>query len=127
MTATPARAQRLADPAPGAASRVPAAQMEISPTAVLAPARDLPPALRPALADVRDAAVERRLSVAGHTAIGAGAGAATGALAFLAMYALDDECHSPDSMCGLAIPVMVGGGALSGGAVGLVVGMIRNR
>lgn len=37
------------------------------------------------------------------------------------------DCRSADSMCGLAIPVMVGGGAISGGVVGLVVGLIRNR
>ena len=74
-----------------------------------------------------DVAAGRRLSVAGHTAVGAGVGALAGVLASAVMFAFDEDCRPGDSMCGLAVPVFIGGGALTGGAVGLVVGLIRNR
>jgi hypothetical protein len=69
----------------------------------------------------------RRLSVAGHAAVGAGVGVAAGALASLAMFVFEPGCDVGDSMCGLAVPVLVGGGALTGAAVGAVVGLVRNR
>lgn len=65
--------------------------------------------------------------MAGHAAIGALAGAATGAVVGLTVMALTPECRSTGSMCGLAIPFVSGGGALVGGAVALVVGLVRNR
>lgn len=125
MMAAPAQAQRITDLAPGAASHAPPARTEIAPAAALSSTRDLPSALRPARADAE--ADARPLSVGGHAAVGAGAGAATGALAYLAFYALSDGCRTPEAMCGLAIPFLVGGGAVAGGAVGLVAGLIRNR
>jgi hypothetical protein len=124
--AAPAHAQRIADLAPGVATEAPAQPMLAPDAGTLSASRDLAPALRPPRVVARGAAT-RRLSVAGHAAVGAGVGAATGALGFLAMYALTLDCRSPDSMCGLAIPVMVGGGAVTGAVAGAVVGLIRNR
>lgn len=118
--AAPAQAQRIADLAPGAPSHV-------HPAPVLAASRDLPAALRPSAARRSHAAEARRLSVAGHAAVGALASAGAGAVASLALFALDPECRSGDSMCGLAIPALVGGGVVTGTAAGLIVGLIRNR
>jgi uncharacterized membrane protein len=129
-TAAPAHAQRGADLAPGAAAHVQAApeRSEIAPApAVLSATRDLPAALRPSFAHAPDAAAARPLSVAGHAGVGAAAGAVTGAAASLAIYAFSSDCRSTGSMCGLAFPFIIGGGAVTGGAVGLVVGLIRNR
>lgn len=121
--AAPAHAQRVADLAPGAASYV-------QPTAaapILAAGIGLAPALRPAAVQAPDAASQRRLSVVGHTAVGAGAGALAGVLASAALFVFDENCTSGDSMCGLAIPVFVGGGVLTGSVAGLVVGLVRNH
>lgn len=123
IMAAPAQAQRVADLAPGAVSHAAPARTEIAPAAALSSTRDLPSALRPARVD----ADARPLSVGGHAAVGAGAGAVTGALAYLAYYGVSDGCRTPEGMCGLAIPFLVGGGAVAGGAVGLVAGLIRNR
>jgi hypothetical protein len=125
-TAAPAHAQRIADLAPGVVSHATSARTEVAPV-LLAPARTLPPALRPTTVDARDAAAGRRVSVAGHAAIGAGAGALAGVLASAALFVFDEECRYADSMCGLAVPVFIGGGTLTGGVVGLVVGLIRNH
>lgn len=52
--------------------------------------------------------------------IGAGVGAAVGGAAFLL---LSDGCLGEgDSMCGLAIPLYVGGGAATGGLIGYLLG-----
>jgi hypothetical protein len=128
IVAAPAQAQRMADLAPGASHvKAAPAPWEIAPAAPLVSAsRDLTTALRPSF-ETTGAAAGRRLSVAGHTAVGAGAGALAGVLASVAMFAFDEDCRPGDSMCGLAVPVFIGGGALTGGAVGLVVGLIRNR
>lgn len=125
IMAVPAQAQRVADLASGAVWHVPPARTETAPAAPRPPIRDLPSALRPARVDAE--AKARPLSVGGHVAVGAGAGAAAGALAYLAIFALSDDCRSPEAMCGLAIPLVVGGGAVAGGAVGLVVGLVRNH
>jgi hypothetical protein len=128
--AAPVHAQRIADLAPGTASHVQAAPAprEIAPASpLLAASRDLPAALRPPRVDAHDAAAARPLSVAGHAGVGAGTGALAGVLASAAMFAFDEDCRSGHSMCGLAVPVFIGGGALTGGAVGLAVGLIRNR
>lgn len=128
--AAPAQAQRLADVAPGVASHVQAAPAtaEIAPALpLLSASRDLPPALRPPFAATPDGATARPLSVAGHAGVGAAAGAVTGAAASLAIYALSPDCRSTGSMCGLAFPFLIGGGALTGAAAGLLVGLIRNR
>jgi|GEM_PF-3516798 len=125
--ATPAHAQRIADLAPGLPSHAQQAPADPAPAAAtLSASRDLAPAPRPRSVQVADAEV-RPMSVGGHTVVGAAAGAATGGLAFLAIYALSSDCHATESMCGIAIPFMVGGGAVTGGLVGLVVGLIRNR
>lgn len=127
--AAPLHAQRVADVAPGA-SHVQAARdsREMAPVSpLLAASRDLPSALRPAAVQAPDAAAERRLSVAGHVGVGAAAGVVTGAAASLAMFSLWSECRSTGNMCGLAVPFLVGAGAVTGGAVGLVVGLVRNR
>jgi hypothetical protein len=63
----------------------------------------------------------------GHAGVGAAAGAATGVAASLAIHAFSPECRSTGSMCGLAFPFIVGGGAATGGVVGLVMGLIRTR
>jgi hypothetical protein len=125
--AAPARAQRIADVAPGAVAHAPPAPAAEMAPAVLAANRGLPPALRPAVPGAREAVTERRLSVMGHTAVGAGAGALAGVLASAALFAFDENCRSGDSMCGLAVPVFIGGGVLTGGVAGLVVGLVRNR
>lgn len=125
--AAPAHAQRMADVAPGAVAHAPPAPAAETESAVLATNRDLPPALRPAAPDAREAVTERRLSVGGHAAVGAGVGALAGALTYVAAFGLSDECRSTGSMCGLAIPFLVGGGAVAGGVVGLVVGLVRNH
>ncbi|HEX5869031.1 MAG TPA: hypothetical protein VFY65_01375 [Longimicrobium sp.] len=129
VAAAPIHAQRAADPAPGGShAQAAPAPREIAPASpLLSASRDLPAALRPPRVETHDAAAERRLSVAGHTAVGAGAGALAGVLASAAMFAFDEDCRPGHSMCGLAIPVFIGGGALTGGAVGLVVGLTRNR
>jgi hypothetical protein len=128
IVAAPAHAQRIADLAPGAASHVQPALASAAPASPLLVANhELPSTLRPSRVDAHDPAAARPLSVAGHTAVGAGAGALAGVLASVAMLALDEDCRSGDSMCGLAAPVFIGGGALTGAAVGLVVGLIRNR
>lgn len=127
--AAPAHAQRVADVTLGASHVQPVPPVrEIAPASpLLSPSRDLPSALRPDAVQAHDVAAERRLSVAGHTAVGAGAGALAGVLASAAMFAFDEDCRPGYSMCGLAVPVLIGGGALTGGAAGLVVGLIRNR
>jgi hypothetical protein len=126
--AAPVHAQRAADQAPGASYvQAAPAPREIAPAApLLSASRDLPSTLRPSFETAGDAA-ERRLSVAGHTAVGAGAGALAGVLASAALFVFDENCTSGDSMCGLAVPVFIGGGVLTGAAAGLVVGLIRNR
>jgi hypothetical protein len=123
--AAPAHTQRIADLAPGAPSYVQPAPVSAAP--LLSANRDLPSPPQPSRVDTRDPAAARPLSVAGHTAVGAGAGALTGVLASLAMFAFDPNCRMGDSMCGLAVPVFIGGGTLTGGVVGLVVGLIRSR
>lgn len=125
MMAAPAHAQRVADLAPDAPSYV--QQAPAAPRPILAASRDLAPALRPAPVDAPEAVAPRRLSTAGHAAVGAAAGAGAGVLASLAMFAVDEDCRRSESMCGLAIPVFIGGGALTGSVVGLVVGLVRNR
>jgi hypothetical protein len=127
-TAAPAHAQRVADLAPGHTVQAAPAQPALAPAAgTLSASRDLAPALRPAPAEApRDVEV-RRLSVAGHAAVGAGVGVAAGALASLAMFAFQPGCDMGDSMCGLNVPILIGGGALTGAAVGAVVGLVRNR
>lgn len=125
MMAAPAHAQRIADLTPDVPSYVAPAPAAVRPT--LATSRDLAPALRPAPVDAPDAVVPRRLSTAGHAAVGAAAGAGAGVLASLALFAFDPDCRRGESMCGLAIPVFIGGGALTGSVVGLVVGLVRNR
>jgi hypothetical protein len=121
--AAPAQAQRIAHLPTGHA-----VQPALAPAVgTLSASRDLAPALRPAPAEApRDVEV-RRLSVAGHAAVGAGVGLAAGALASLAMFAFQPGCDMGDSMCGLAVPVLVGGGALTGAAIGAVVGLVRNH
>ncbi|MBW3570729.1 MAG: hypothetical protein KY467_06455 [Gemmatimonadetes bacterium] len=122
--AAPAHAQRLADVAPGAPWHVHPAPAATTP--VVAATRGLPAELRPSSAPA-DGAAARPLSVAGHVGVGAAAGAVTGAAASLAVFSLWSECRSTGSMCGLAFPFLIGGGAVAGGTVGLVVGLIRNR
>jgi hypothetical protein len=126
--AAPAHAQRAADLALDT-SHVQAAPAprEIAPASpLLSASRELPSALRPSF-ETHHAAAGRPLSVAGHVGVGAAAGAVTGAAASLAMYALWSECRTTGNMCGLAVPFLVGAGAVSGGTVGLVVGLVRNR
>ncbi len=123
--AAPADAQRIADLAPSAPSYVQPAPAAAAP--VPSASRDFAPVPRPAAVQAPDAALARRLSVAGHTAVGAAAGAGAGVLASLAMFAFDPNCRMGDSMCGLAVPVFIGGGTLTGGVVGLVAGLIRNH
>lgn len=126
--AAPAQAQRVADLAPGHTVQPASAQPALAPAAgTLAASRDLAPALRPDPIDPSRTVEARRLSIAGHAAVGAGVGVATGALASLAMFAFQPGCDMGESMCGLAIPALVGGGALTGAAVGAVVGLVRNR
>lgn len=127
--AAPVHAQRADEVAPGA-SHVQAAPAprEITPASpLLSASRDLPAALRPPRTDAHDPAAARRLSVAGHTAVGAGAGALAGVLASAALFVFDENCTAGDSMCGLAVPVFIGGGVLTGAVTGLVVGLVRNR
>jgi hypothetical protein len=129
IMAAPAQGQRIADLGPGAVSHAqPAAAPEIaSAPVVLAASRDLAPALRPPAAALPESAEVRRLSVAGHAGVGALAGLAVGALASAALFAFDADCRRGESMCGLAIPVFVGGGVATGAVTGLAVGLIRNR
>lgn len=123
--AAPAHAQRAADLAPGPASYAQPAPAAAAP--ILSVGRDLAPALRPAAVEAPDAAAPRRPSVLGHTAVGAGVGALAGVLASGALFVFDENCRTGYSMCGLAVPIFVGSGALTGGVAGLVVGLIRNR
>lgn len=59
-----------------------------------------------------------RWGTARSTLVGALAGAVLGSVVFLAQ--ADEECGSPGSMCGLALPLYAGAGALAGGAIGLI-------
>lgn len=81
-------------------------------------ARPLAPAI-PAPAALRGA---RERSPRRTAAIGALAGAAAGTVVFLAT--MGDGCGETGSMCGLGIPVFVGGGAVVGGVVGWIVGAV---
>ena len=101
LCAAPAPAQRVAD-LPGVAAR-PAA---------------------PASASVRPGGpawgAERRMGRGASAGIGAGVGALAGLVVFVV--ARGDRCGTPESMCGLGIPVYMAAGALAGGVVGLIVG-----
>src|SRR5688500_3857456 len=109
VLAAPVHAQRIADLAPGAASHAqPAVAPEFAASPpVLTASRDLAPALRPPATELPDAAEARRLSVAGHAAVGALAGLGVGALASVALFVLQPDCRNAESMCGLAVPIFV--------------------
>lgn len=74
-------------------------------------------------AEALEEAEARRLPLVAYPLIGAAAGALVG----LSVMALSPDCWSPDSMCGMVVPAMAGAGAVAGGAVGLVIGVIRTR
>jgi hypothetical protein len=52
-------------------------------------------------------------------------GALAGAVGGTVLLFSDGSCRTPESMCGLSIPLHAGGGALLGGAVGYVVARSR--
>ena len=68
-------------------------------------------------------AQSRRWTVAGYTLTGALAGAAAG----MAVLFASEDCRTPESMCGLGIPLYTGSGAAVGGLIGYVVGRIAQQ
>lgn len=105
LAAAPAHGQRIADLAPAAAGA------SHAPPALGAERGGLPPGFTAA----------RPGSALRSTVTGALLGAAVGTLAFLAQANVED-CTSTGSMCGLALPLFAGGGAVVGGVVGFVIG-----
>lgn len=61
----------------------------------------------------------RRWSATRYTLTGALAGAVLGSILFFVL--ADEECRTPESMCGLGLPLYAGAGALAGGATGFIL------
>lgn len=124
--AAPAHAQAPADAA-GDAVAVPVLAYQWpapvrhapQPTDDLAPAADAAPTLLAVSVEAIGAEDARRMSVGGYTAAGAVLGALLGTAA---LYLTEDGCTETGSMCGLAIPLYAGGGAVAGGLVGYLIG-----
>lgn len=64
---------------------------------------------------------EARVSSRRAVLVGALVGVAAGA----ALTFASSDCRSPESMCGLNLPVYAAGGALVGGAIGYVIAVAR--